>query len=514
MRERALRLLAGTLALGALLAGCGGPRVRLREARASAAPAALEALCAEVAGDPLGPSTQRALGDLISAWAARRPASPEPCGGRVTIEAAGPGGFALEDFEALAPAEALALEGLTRHQRVGAGAALVGLRHNRAASPLERHFPPEAIVRAVTALAVPEAGVDGAPRARVRLLSPLYHEEVQLTGRRVPLAADFTAPFAALLVRAGELRASWLSGLVDEEPARGARLYLMEPYDPRKTPLLMVHGLASTPLTWAKLTNEIWGHPELRRRYQVWHFHYPTSAPFLYSAYLLRRELDDVRELLAASGEAEAPPLVVLGHSMGGLLAKTLITDSGDAVWKTVFTAPPQALRGASEDVATVQAILHWRARPHVGRVLFIAVPHRGSALAARGLGRVGDALAGVPSEFAALYARIDAENPAALTPAFAAALSRGELSSIDTLSPRHPLLPVLNALPFAGAARVASIIGDQGADGPLVESSDGVVAYASSHLDGVPEIIVPTGHSALADSATIAAIQELLLQP
>jgi hypothetical protein len=40
--------------------------------------------------------------------------------------------------------------------------------------------------------------------------------------------------------------------------------------------------------------------------------------------------------------------MVVIGHSMGGLLAKSLVCDSGDSLWDAVFTVRPERL-AASE---------------------------------------------------------------------------------------------------------------------------------------------------------------------
>ncbi|HEU4430573.1 MAG TPA: alpha/beta fold hydrolase [Myxococcota bacterium] len=518
--HRIRRAAARTLVVVSAALACASPPARLRPVSTAARTPEPVELCATILRDPRAPVAEKALGGLLAIWARQPAVQRTPlCEGALAFDAAGPGAYAPDYFDALGPADGFAVRDLPRHRREGAGVAMVGLRRNRQQEALEAHYPPEAITRAISALA--ERADDGV--VRVRLLDSLRHEEALVAGELQPLAADFTVPFAALLARTSELSASWFAGFSRERPTRPEQLYLMEPYDPRKTPVLLVHGLASTPLTWAALTNEIWGDPELRRRYQVWHYLYPTSAPFLYSARALRRRIDELRALLAPagaselapSGPAELPPLVVIGHSMGGLLAKTLITDAGGAIWRAGFTRLPNELRGDPADIATVSDILDWTARPFVRRVIFVATPHRGSELAGNTLGRIGDALAAVPPELVALYSRIDAANPGALVPAFQRELTRGTLTSIDTLAPGHPLLPVLNALRFAPRVSVHSIIGDRGAGGPLATSSDGVVAYASSHLDGVTsEKIVPAGHSMLSHPDVIAEIRRVLALP
>lgn len=392
---------------------------------------------------------------------------------------------------------------LQRHARQGRGVPLIGIRRNSYRERVEALFPPEAITRPVTAVLQARSE----HQVSIALQNPLRDES---------LAADFTAPLAKLVSQASALQATALGGLLQADATkRDYSIYLMEPYDPRKTPVLMVHGLLSTPLAWASVTNDLWSDPAFRRRYQIWHFLYPTSAPFLYSARMLRQRLEDARALLDPRGADPASRrLMIIAHSMGGLLTRSLITDSGKEVWNTVFTVPPAALRASEGDRAEVARILHWKPRRDVRHVIFIAVPHRGSNMAASFVGRIGDMLAGLPSRFTGLYAQLHRHNPNALQPAFRGALARGQLTSIDTLSPDHPILRVLNEKPFAPKVIAHSIIGNRGRGGPLAESSDGVVPYASSHLDAaVSELVLPAGHGAYEHPRAVSEILRILNQ-
>ncbi len=506
------------LALAALLhaasVGCGSPPASLRDAEPRGEHRALEDLCASVLGDPSSPDAARALGELLEAWTRDRRIRPAPpCAGRVEFAPAEVGGFDADYFDALAPAERFVVRDMTRRRRAGAGVALVGVRRNLAREPLEAFYPPEAIARAVTALAERDPSDPG--RVRVRLLSSLAHEDARVDAARVPLAADFTAAFAALLGSTEAWSRSRLTSFFAERPPRGTQLYLMEPYDPRKTPVLFVHGIASTPLAWAALTNEIWGNDALRRTHQVWHFLYPTSVPFPWSARLLRERLDALRARLAADGLSESPPLVVVAHSMGGLLAKTLVTDSGEEIWSTVFQRPPDALTGEPADVALVRDILHWKPRPHVGRVIFLAVPHRGSPLASDPAVRFGDSFVETAQDLGALYARIETANPGAIGPLFRDALTRGRMSSIKTLAPNHPILAVLDAKPLAPWVTAHSLMGDRGHSGPREQSDDGVVPWWSSHFPAAAsETLVPAGHTLTTHPETIREVLRLLALP
>jgi hypothetical protein len=56
-------------------------------------------------------------------------------------------------------------------------------------------------------------------------------------------------------------------------------IYSLENSTPDKTPLVLVHGLISDPGDFHVLINDLAGDEEVRRRYQVWIFYYPTSFP-------------------------------------------------------------------------------------------------------------------------------------------------------------------------------------------------------------------------------------------
>ena len=83
--------------------------------------------------------------------------------------------------------------------------------------------------------------------------------------------------------------------------------------------------------------------------------------------------------------------------------------------------------------------------------------------------------------------------------------------NSIDTLSPNDPFVKITNTLPLANSVPYHSIIGDRGR-GDTPSSSDGVVPYWSSHLDGAQsECIVPGPHGACELPQTIAELDRIL---
>ena len=100
------------------------------------------------------------------------------------------------------------------------------------------------------------------------------------------------------------------------------KLYLMQPYDPDRIPLFMVHGLQSTAVSLSNLVNDLSADPVLHARYRIWLYHYPSGTPVLQNAAVLRRILKQIlREIDPQGTDFATNQLVVLGHSMGGITA-------------------------------------------------------------------------------------------------------------------------------------------------------------------------------------------------
>lgn len=431
---------------------------------------------------------------------------------RVTFVTGRSGTYSPDYFDQLQPAANFELEKLPHHMRDGIGVPLMALRENRHRDPLERFYPPEAITRPVTATATVKKVGAHQNEVRIELLCPLSHAGAEVEGHQQLLAADFSVPWAALLAREGKLNQSQLLDFLSRTPSREPRLLLTEPYNPQKEPLIMIHGLLSSPLVWATLSNELWADEAVRRQYQIWHYHYNTSAPALYSARLLRAQLRELRQLIDPEGNDPATRhTTLITHSMGGLVGKPLAVRPGDAFWKAAFTVPPQQLKMSDSDRAMLNEAFAWEPDRSIRRIIFIAVPHLGSDFADNTIGRIGSWLASPPGAFRQFYEHISAANPAVFTPDYEA-LGSGKLDSVHSLSPRQPTLRILASLPFPPTLQIHSIIGNRGKAGPLEHSSDGVVRYTSSHLPGLgSEIIVPASHSCVSHPDTMAEIRRIL---
>ena len=426
------------------------------------------------------------------------------------------GAFPLTYFDQITPAIDYRVRKIPHYRREGYGAPLVALRENLQREPIEAHYPPEAITRPITAVVRPGEAQGGVLPVEVRLLCPLIESEVQVPGIGTrKLAADFTVPWAALLSRAGKLKRNEFQEALRRSPEREPQLYLMEPYDPDKEPLIMLHGLFDSPLVWAKLSNELWDDDEIRNRYQIWHYLYNTNAPALYSGRKLRARLRELRPLLDPTGKDPAMQSTTLvAHSMGGIVSRSLITRPGDAFWDAAFTVPFEDLEISEADHESLREAFFWEPEPHVDRVIYIAVPHLGSHYADNPIGKLGRLLVRPPDQFQAFYERVSSANPGAFTPTYRR-LGEGRLDSVHALSPTKPSLEILAELPNSHPVNEHSIIGTRGKSGPLEESSDGVVEYWSSHLPRAEsELIVPEDHYLVDHEMTVGEVKHLLKLP
>ncbi len=438
----------------------------------------------------------------------------------VTMPEGGAGLWSPTEFDELIPCDAVRFGGLRGHHRdPGIGAAMIGYRPNAVAeekSRIEYHYPPEGVVRPVTAVVTfsrTTAGATRPDRVELRLFDPRRSDGIRLTpGRTLPLEVDWSAPYAYLMSKT-ELKG--LGYLGTRKPARAVerqRVYLLEPYDPDKIPLLMIHGLLSSPLTWIELTNDLNADRRVRDRYQVWHAMYPAGLPYLWNASEMRREIELLRKKVDPTGDDPASrQMVIVAHSMGGLITKTLVSESGDVIWDAVFTVPPDELDVSEEDRERLREIFMFRPLPYVSRALFIAVPHRGSSIADGFVGWLGKSLIKLPEEFVRLFRSVTRQNPEAVRPEMRKMLAKGGPSSIQALSPNHPVLGVLADLPVDPRIPFHVLHGDRAGRG----ETDGVVPGWSSRMQGAAsEATFESGHDVHAQALAVREILRILRLP
>jgi pimeloyl-ACP methyl ester carboxylesterase len=260
--------------------------------------------------------------------------------------------------------------------------------------------------------------------------------------------------------------------------------------------VLIVPGLQSTPFAFTGLMKAMRRDPEVSGHFQVWTFLYGTGTPVLFNALQLRQELEKtIRNVDPGDHDFATRHIVVLGHSMGGLSAHTLVSSSGEKLWNSLFLVPPERLRGDRKAIRWFADGLRFRRNPRIVRAIFVSTPHRGSNLAESWIGHLAASLIHLPTSLQTDIVGVVSANQDAATPAAQAFDREMNFSSVHTLSPRDPALHALVDLPIE--VPFHSIMG-QNHPGGVETSSDGVVPYASSHLDGASsEMVVRSGHSA-----------------
>jgi pimeloyl-ACP methyl ester carboxylesterase len=408
------------------------------------------------------------------------------------LEPGRPGVWAPNYFTSLELSSSIK-DKLIRKENVqqGVGGALVGVRR---VAPPDNFAPPRGISAAVTAT------LDFKGRgATLALRRPAKQPTASIEGKVRPLAADFSAPISYYQPPANLLLVGVMGALRSAHYEKKTGLYFLQPYDPDRIPVVFVHGLISTPFDWVKTINGLQVDPEIRKRYQFWVFAYPTGNPVLYSALRLREELAKVDKLYP-----NHKGYVLVGHSMGGLLSQAQVTSITRADWEQTLGEPAMKIFATLKPTDLVARATTFKANPRIKRVVFICTPHRGSKMASGGIGAFAIKLISLPVD---LVTTIKSEIPAETL----MKINNGRLpNSVSNLAPKAPYLAVLNKESIQ--APYHSIIGNRGKPGPLADSSDGVVPYWSSHLDGArSELIVPGPHGSCELPQTIAELDRIL---
>jgi pimeloyl-ACP methyl ester carboxylesterase len=411
---------------------------------------------------------------------------------------------ALYDFT---PADEFDVGGVyvtERTTRDGIGAPLVAVGRGQRGRYREDFALPRTYY-GVTAV----ARFDRARRCVLSFEDPLASERVTIGSRTFPLAADFTVPLAVLLARENPERLGLSRMLQPAKFTDTARIARLQPYDPDKTVVLVVHGLMSEPSTWTPMINTLRGDAEIRKHYQFWFYSYPSGYPYPYAAAILRRELDAIQKRFPTRR-----PMVVIGHSMGGCISRLLITDTGDRLWMDIFEEPPDEVQLPPDDLKLFTEALIFRHRPEVGRVIFISAPLRGSELARNWVGRIGSMLVKAPTNLIKAGADV-----LTVTSYGSDDLKLKRIpNSVDTLAPNNRFVKAIQKIPLTPGIPYHVISGDRGKGGNKDQTkpvmSDGVVPYWSSHMEGAQsELVVPSSHSAHQNPEAIAEVERILKQ-
>jgi pimeloyl-ACP methyl ester carboxylesterase len=343
---------------------------------------------------------------------------------------------------------------------------------------------------------------------RLTFYRRLQTESVVLNGRKETLAADFSAPIAYLLSQGKNSSIDIQALFFSDTNFKNTGLLQIDEYDPKKIPVVFVHGLLCRPAAWTSAVNQLLADPKIRSRYQFWFYLYPTGLPVWWSAAKLRTELDRYRAMVdPAHKNPNLDQIVLVGHSMGGLISSLMVRKGGEDLWKQFTDTPPEKLKISAAAKENLLKIVNFEPREDIRRVIFMATPHQGSQLAMNPLADFFSNLVRLPN-LSTSRDRLVMVNSIRnhLRDLFVA-----PANSIRFLQAKSPLLLAILKLPMSERVTYHSVIGDQG-KGNTPNSSDGVVPYWSSHLPNAKsEKIVPSGHGANEDPNGIEEIRRIL---
>src|SRR5262249_8365424 len=97
----------------------------------------------------------------------------------------------------------------------------------------------------------------------------------------------------------------------------GVGIYFLEPCDDEKIPILFIHGALGSPANWRSIVKGL-----DRTRFQPWFAYYPTALPLDATGTAIHRWVQRL------SLSCHFSRLLVVAHSMGGLVGRAFINDT------------------------------------------------------------------------------------------------------------------------------------------------------------------------------------------
>jgi pimeloyl-ACP methyl ester carboxylesterase len=415
--------------------------------------------------------------------------------------------FALRDFSKCELATEVRLTGFDRvvaQDGLGVPVVLGQDDPKRVAQPF--HPPGGEFLAATAVLEFPPSG------ARLRFYNPLAVTNLNVGPHPRPMAFNLTAALQRSLTNAISSEKGPLQSLPSASGEVESQLFFLNRYDKTKLPVVFVHGLLCGPDVWKNSANELLADPDLRRRYQPVCFMYPTKLPIPVTAARLRELLKRSREKLDPARQNPGYGRIVLvGHSMGGLVSQMQVIDSGNDFWRAFFVASPRkvARRIDAKTRQMVNGALFFKRDSNVKRVIFISTPHLGSDLADVGLIQAALRVVMFIPKTARQSVQALVDLPAEFVQPILRDFHGQGVEGTENLSTKHPFFGALAGhrpeVPFD------SIIATRG-QLDFRHGGDGVVPYTSAHLSGaVSETIVPYTHGCLEKPDTVQAVMKVL---
>ncbi len=429
------------------------------------------------------------------------------------------GRWQTEEFERFELVNDYETSGLDNHYHTfGLGVPLIAVRRQQedARSVHEKYYPPDLTLPMTAFMSlVPgeleslhrDSSIQGPDfnlyRAVLSLYDPLEKTQVTTESKVVPLESDITTPLAyglknPLLNRGVYATASLLNA--DFAPDAFG-MYMLEPYDPTKIPVVMVHGFWSSPVTWVHMFNDLRANRDIRENCQFWFYSYPTGQPFWISAQQMRRDLANIKRELDPRGDSmPLDQMVLVGHSMGGLVSLMQTMESDDHFWNIVSDQSLDSLQGDAATVELLRETFYFHPNPSIERVVTIATPRKGSEFANAATRWVGQKLITLPTVVSQDINALAKRNQDKLKAS--SLLTRA--TSIDSLATDDPVFQAMAIARQSAGVKTHNIVGQLPASllqnlakTKPASSGDGVVSIESATSGSAEsQIFVPAEHS------------------
>ena len=342
----------------------------------------------------------------------------------------------------------------------------------------------------------------------LKLYDPYKYEKIKVASKEYALAANFSAPYGLWLAENNLGRLAYLTLIDRDDSLSMPHLYMLEPYNPNKKILVLVHGLASSPEAWIRMTNDIMGDPVLRENFQVWQVFYSTNMPILESRFqinaLVQQGFAQVANNAAAKKDA-----VLVGHSMGGVIARLMVSNAD--ISQDAFKLVQNTRIEQFKDKPLFQARLQMQPIPNFSRAIFLATPHRGTEYANRWHTKLARKIIRVPGAFLGAFA--DTLQGEIGLKEFVKELGHDLIQNGPSDLSENSKFNALtkNIQPYTGF-KFHSIIGNTVDTTEPQLMSDGIVSYESAYLQGaVSNKVIKGGHSIQETPEAVLELRRIL---
>ncbi|MEB3766688.1 alpha/beta fold hydrolase [Acinetobacter sp. MD2] len=342
----------------------------------------------------------------------------------------------------------------------------------------------------------------------VKIHDPYKFDTITIDGKKFPLAANFSAPYGLWLAQNNLGKAAYLSLIDRDQKLLMPHLYMLEPYNPNKKIIVLVHGLASSPEAWIRLTNDMMGDNVLREHYQVWQVFYSTNMPIIESRFqiyaVLKQAFDQVDPKSPAYSDA-----VLIGHSMGGIISRLLVSDADirQATFKLVKSAKLQ--KHKNDEIVTER--LQFHPIPNFDRAVFLSSPHKGTPFADLWFTKLARRIIKLPVAFIGAVA--DTVQGDINIKDVMKQLDNGFVQNGPSdLSYKSKFMQLTRDVNPRSGFVFHSVIGNMTKSNDPQVMTDGVVPYESAHLAGAAsEKIISGGHSIQETPEAVLELRRIL---